>query len=317
MAVIHRLAMALLVVVSGLPAAESWPGWRGRAEHLVVVVIDGPRWSETWGEPTRAHIPVQAKRILPLGGFCPDFANDGWTYTNCGHAAITTGFYEQIENQGNQLPAHVGLFQRFLAATGKPAESCWVITSKRKLHILGDSVDPAWNGKFTPRLDCGIPGIPEPGFRDDEATTIRVQEVLKTAHPALMLVNLRTPDSFGHAQDKAGYLEAIRLTDHLVGRIWATIQEDSVLRDRTNLFITNDHGRHLDGIKDGYISHGDACPGCRKISLLAVGPDIIPGAVSTKRRNQLDLAATWAWLAGIELPGTPGTVMHELLVSSR
>ena len=113
------------------------------------------------------------------------------------------------------------------------------------------------------------------------------------------------------------YLEAIRLTDHLVGRIWATIQEDSVLRDRTDLFITNDHGRHLDGIQNGYVSHGDACSGCRKISLLAVGPDFIPGAVSPKHRTQLDLAATWAWLAGIELPGTTGAVMTELLVTSR
>ncbi|MEK7414391.1 MAG: hypothetical protein AAB263_13845, partial [Planctomycetota bacterium] len=51
------------------------------AKHVVVIVMDGPRWSETWGEPTRKYIPHMATELAPLGALWTDFANDGATQT--------------------------------------------------------------------------------------------------------------------------------------------------------------------------------------------------------------------------------------------
>jgi hypothetical protein len=299
--------------VAADPAAPSaWAGWRGKARHLFIVVIDGPRWSETWADPAVAakNIPHQWGELAAQGTRYTAFRNTGWTYTNCGHTALTTGFYEQIENQGNELPNHPSMFQLFRAATDHPAGSTWVVASKDKLKILADTKDKAWKGHLVPRFDCGNLGG---GYRTDGATVAVVERVLASDHPELMLVNLREPDSSGHAKDWDGYLRGIAANDAAVARIWSVIQADAELHDRTDLFITNDHGRHLDGHGDGYISHGDDCEGCRHISLLALGPDIAAGQVRDQVRSQVDLAATVAWLAGIELPGSPGVVMHELV----
>ncbi len=303
------LFLLLSCFASLLPAAE--PAWRGAGRHVVVLVVDGPRWSETWGHQELRYIPERAK-LKSQGAWYANFQNTGWTYTNCGHTAITTGFYEQIENQGNQLPAHPSWFQVWRELTGAPAEQTWIVSAKDKLHILADTVDPTWKGRAMPSHDCGNHG-PGSGYRDDQPTQARVLDVLKTHHPALVLVNYRGPDSQGHAANWNGYVEAIRETDRYVVEVWQSIQADPAMRDRTNLFITNDHGRHVSGTQDDFVNHGCPCTGCRHIELLAMGPDIVPGAVIDQERNQIDLAATIAWLIGVELPGSTGQVMRELL----
>ncbi len=314
----------IILCLSGTSAAESGPGaaksvahtWGGKARHLVVVVIDGPRWSETWGALGQPDIPHQARELAPLGSRYEHFRNTGWTYTNCGHTAITTGFYEQIENAGNQLPARPSVFQFFRQATGLPAESTWVITSKDKLFVLGNTSDPLWKGRLQPALDCGVPARgPFGGYRDDRLTLAAAKAVLTTHHPALLLINFKEPDAAGHAKNWPGYLQGIRDTDSYVAELWQHIQADPELKDRTDLFITNDHGRHLDGHGDGYISHGDDCEGCRQISLLAVGPDIAVGQVFQEVRTQIDLGVTIAHLAGVSLPSSPGQVLTEMLVT--
>ena len=310
------LAVVLALAACGVVAGEeAWPGWRGKARHVVIAVIDGPRWSETWGDPTFANIPHMARELAPLGTRYTRFRNTGWTYTNCGHTALTTGFYEHIENSGKQLPAHPSLFQYYRAATLRSAESTWVIASKDKLFILGNTTDPQWQGRLQPRIDCGLPAavVGTGGYREDVATMAVIEQVLVRDRPDLLLFNLKEPDAAGHAKDWPGYLAGIRRNDAFMARLWQLIQADPQLRDQTNLFITNDHGRHLDGHSDGYVSHGDACEGCRQISLLALGPDIPAGRVIDVPRNQTDLAVTIAWLAGISLPGSPGQRMDELL----
>ncbi len=171
----------------------------------------------------------------------------------------------------------------------------------------GEETWPGWRGKA--RHAVGGTG----GYREDVATIAVIEQVLLRDRPDLMLFNLKEPDAAEHAEDWPGYLAGIRRNDAFLARLWQVIQADPQLRDQTDLFITNDHGRHLDGHSDGYVSLGDDCEGCRQISLLALGPDIPAGRVSEVSRNQIDLAVTIAWLAGIALPGSPGQRMDEML----
>ena len=94
--------------------------------------------------------------------------------------------------------------------------------------------------------------------------------------------------------------------------LWETIQSDSVFRNKTTLLITNDHGRHLDDVKDGFISHGDNCSGCRKISLIALGPDFKTGVDIENHYDLLDLNATAAELLQINMPTARGEVIWEM-----
>jgi hypothetical protein len=299
------LALLLLPITAAAAASAT-------VEHVVILVIDGPRWSETWGEPTRQYIPQRAK-LAAEGAWFSDFACDGPTYTNAGHAALTTGFHQDIENSGQALPQRASIFQRWLKASGAPAEQAWIVTSKDKLKVLADCEDPAWRGTFRPRTDCGIQGAgPFGGYRSDAVTFPRLLAVLKEHRPRITLANLKEPDARGHAKDWKGYLQAIRDTDAMAGELWQFMRTDPAFAGKSVLFITNDHGRHLDGVRDGFVNHGDDCPGCRKIELLALGAGIAPGTVVNRHHNQIDVAATTARLLGIDLPSA-GKPIPELL----
>lgn len=142
-----------------LAASLAGAATASRPENVVVRVVDGPRWSETWGHPNRKDVPNLARRMAPEGVVFTEFRNEGPTYTNAGHAAITTGHYQEIENsKGEEPPAHAGILQRFRAKWGLPPEKAWVVASKDKLEILADTSDPLWKGKDRPAVDCGRGG---------------------------------------------------------------------------------------------------------------------------------------------------------------
>jgi hypothetical protein len=303
--------LVLLLLLTGALAPAAEPGQR-LTRRVVILVVDGPRWSETWGEPTRQYIPHRATELAPQGVLFTHFRNQGPTYTNAGHTALVTGVYQEINNSGLDLPAHAGLFQHYLAATRAPATDAWLISSKDKLRILSDCLDPAWRHAFTCSIDCGVDGNGGGGYRDDAITAQHIQTLLPQHHPHLVLINLKQVDACGHAKDWPGYLKGIRDTDEIVAKTWDLIQHDAQLKDQTALFITNDHGRHLDGVKDGFVSHGDDCPGCHQIELLAMGPDFKRGATVDVERGQIDVAVTAAALLGFALPDSSGKVIPEL-----
>ncbi len=299
----RHLLVLCFVCLSALASAAT-------VEHVIVAVVDGPRWSETWGDPTLANIPARAA-LRAQGAWFSDFANDGPTYTNAGHTALATGVYQDINNSGRELPRSPSLFQRWLQTSGAAPETAWLVTSKDKLAILSDTVDPAWHGRFQCGTDCGKAGNGS-GYREDAATYERLLAVLREHHPRLLLSNFKEPDSSGHSGKWEAYLQGIRSSDALIGRLWEFLSTDPAYAGKTVLFITNDHGRHLDGVKDGFRNHGDDCAGCHKVELLALGAGIKPGTVVNAHHDLLDLAATVARLIGVELP-TTGKPISELI----
>lgn len=302
-----RLLCLLAFVCHGLALEQ--PAYR--ATHVVILVIDGPRYSETWGDPQHRYIPHIAGDLARQGVIYTNFRNEGETLTNPGHTALTTGVYQSIDNSGKELPRHPSMFQYYLSAPDASATDAWIVTSKDKLKVLADCTDPAWHGKFLPSADCGVNGS-GPGYRADAETLSRAKSILGEHHPRLMLINLKEPDTSGHANNWNGYLDGIRAGDAATMELWNFIQADQELADRTALFVTNDHGRHLDGHQDGFVSHGDDCEGCRHIMLLALGPDFKRGEIIDNKRSQIDLAVTAASLVSVSLKDSPGQVMIEL-----
>ncbi len=284
------------------------------ADHVVVLVIDGPRWSETWGRPGRDLIPVRAKRLAPLGTLFTKAVNTGSTVTEAGHIALCTGFNQSTNNSGIDLPASPSWLQRFLTESFADPAEAWIIASKDKLAMLGDTSQADWAGKALPSLDCGIGGRGlRAGYRDDEATVKRIIEVLAKHQPRALVINLRSPDSEGHGGDFAEYLDGIRRSDRHAGEIYDAIQAQPAMKGRTLLMITNDHGRHLDGIHTGFKDHGCDCAGCRHIELLAVGPGVPAGLVVERVVSQIDMGVTAAAVLGVTIPGSSGVLIPELV----
>lgn len=281
-----------------------------RTQNIIIVVVDGIRYSETWGA-TPGVIPHMSIEMRPKGVLCRNFRNDGYTYTNSGHTAITTGVNQEIDNSGAELPANPSFFQQWLKQKGRPASAAWIVSSKDKLNILGNTSQPEWQNQFLPSLNCGVSG-PGSGYRADSLTLVEVLQVLRTDKPNLMLINFMEPDGYAHAGNWDYYLRGISRDDRFVKQLWDYLQKDKHYRKKTTLLITTDHGRHLDTIDSGWMEHGDGCEGCRHISLLALGPDFKKGAVIETPYTLVDISATIAPMLRMEFPQSQGKLMTEL-----
>ena len=280
-------------------------------ENVIILVIDGPRMSETFGDSTYKYIPNLANVLAPQGVLLKNFRNNGPTYTNAGHTAITTGVYQRINNSGLELPKNPSIFQYFLKEKGLSKESAWIIASKGKLNILANTKNKKWRNQYTPSSFCGVNGSGL-GYTADEKNFSDALRILGQYHPKLTLINLLEVDVNGHANLWEGYLKAIQRTDQKALELWNFIESDSIYKGKTTLFITNDHGRHLKGHKDGFVSHGDNCEGCRSIYLIALGPDFKKNSILQNRYEQIDISKTIAEMLHFNEPVSEGQVMKDL-----
>lgn len=282
-----------------------------RTENVIVLVIDGPRLSETWDEPEKKFIPNLSGYFAQNGVVYENFRNNGPTYTLAGHTAVATGFYQEINNNGNELPENHSIFQAYLKSSGRPSTDSWVISSKPKISVLANCKEESWNNSYMPSTDCGDSNGQS---RLDDITMQRAKEVLSKHHPKLSLIQLREPDYSGHANDWDNYLKGIVNSDRLAKDLWDFLQADSVYSGRTTLLITNDHGRHSKGRLDGFVSHGDDCAGCRNIMLVGIGPDFKKNTVITADGEQVDIPATIAAMMKIEGYRSQGKVLEDLFL---
>lgn len=280
-------------------------------ENVIVLVIDGPRYSETFGDSTYQYIPHLAKDLAPQGVLFTNFKNNGKTNTNSGHAAITTGVYQSIKNDGTELPKYPSMFQYYLKKTDLPKEKAWIVASKGKLNILANARKKGWFNCFMPSDYCGPNGNGNE-YSADIRTWDIVLNKLEVDRPSLMLINLLEVDTRGHSNDWPNYLGAIQRTDEYAFQLWEYIQNNEYYKDKTTLIITNDHGRHLDGHKTGFKEHGDGCEGCRQMYMLALGPDFKQGQVVTEEFGQIDISLTIAKLLNFDMPTSKGRVIAPL-----
>lgn len=283
-----------------------------KSKNVVIVVVDGPRYSETWGDSSHRYIPRMANELAPHGAIFTNFNNTGPTYTNSGHTSLTTGYRQEINNTGREYPKFPSIFQYYLKENPDKKTSAWIITSKDKLEILANTIHDAWKDKHMPSVNCGIGGLGT-GYREDSVTCSVAVEVLKKHHPRLVLINFKEPDISGHANNWEGYLKGIKDTDEYVWQIWKHLNTDPFYKNQTAFFVTNDHGRHLDGVKDGFVNHGCTCEGCRHINLYAYGPDFKKNVIISDPYAQQDVTATSALILNLTMTFSEGHVMHSLL----
>jgi hypothetical protein len=293
------LVLALLLACAPFPAARAY-----ETRHVVIVVIDGGRFTETLGDPTFANEPRQGLLMAPLG--CRgDSWNNGLTVTIPGHAAILSGAYQALANDGTERPHLPTVFEYYRAATGAPASQTWFFTNKDKLDVMShsDHADYGASVGALVRSDCPT----------DSAVVANAEAVLLADHPALVGLNLAQTDLSAHTGSWPAYLAALQQADSLVYDLWTWIQADTALAGRTALFVTNDHGRH-DDAHGGFQNHGDSCPGCRHVQMLALGPDFKTGLVSLADMQPVDIVPTVGVLLGIAVPYATGHVMDDLLL---
>lgn len=304
------LLIAILIIGSASCKKED-PSLDFRTENVIVVVIDGVRLSESWADPSHQYIPYQYNELMTDAVLNREFKNIGVTNTVPGHTAISTGHYQEINNDGLEIPSRPSFFQ-FWKEQSDQDDLHYIVASKGKLEVLADCEDLDWQGLYQPSTNCGNDGGGvTSSSRNDSLTLEVIKDILDQEIPKSMLINLSSPDYAGHYVGWEEYLEAISNTDEYVFDLWNFIQAHPHYSNRTALIITNDHGRHLDD-QGGFMHHGDGCAGCRDISLLALGPDFNKNLTVNTPRDQRDISATIAYMMGFNFPSGEGNVMLEI-----
>jgi hypothetical protein len=92
------------------------------ADHnVIIVVIDGARYTETFGDPLHRYIPNIWHRLRPKGTIHTNFYNRGETITLGSHVSMLTGNRSWLrwpaEGEINRPPTPT-LFEHYRATTG-------------------------------------------------------------------------------------------------------------------------------------------------------------------------------------------------------
>lgn len=297
-----RLTISLMVICTLLVSR----GISYTTERVVLVIIDGLRYSEGLGDVDYEQVPNMAA-LAEQGALVSNFQNDGITYTSRAIPAIWCGAWTEINtfsdpacdgntNNTTELPT---VFEYYRKQLERPAEDC--VYTIKDLCPWKASLDPEYGMDYWPLYHAV--------GNTDEDVWHETEQVIASLAPHFLLMYLADVDHAGHSGVWEDYLQAIITADSLVGELWTTLQANPDYADKTTLLVTNDHGRH----SENFSGHGDDCAGCRHIQLLAVGPDIHPGLISEVPRVIPDIAPTIGELLGFTTEYATGTAMLELI----
>jgi len=275
--------------------------------HVVLVIIDGARYTETLGDPLYRYIP-EMKQLAAQGAVVDTFLNDYLTYTKRAIPAIWCGSWA--------TPKDTTINGYLTQYTSAPT----VWEYYRKYHNQ-DSISAMYilkqlTGPWLPSYHKEYGPAYWPWYIMQDWSDLYVWQNAKTKlqkyHPILTLLYLADVDQAGHSGNWQQYTRAITISDSIVGMMWDFLQSDTVYKNKTTLIVTNDHGRHLDGISDGFVGHGDGCFGCRRIELLAVGSGVNQGHINL-HRHITDITPTIGALLNFPTYYSTGNIMSEIL----
>ena len=158
-------------------------------------------------------------------------------------------------------------------------------------------------------------GLGDAEFRSDALTAELALHYLRTYAPRFLFLGLGEPDEFGHMNDYAGYLDAMRRADARIAEVDSELQRLAARGTRTALFITADHGR-----ADSFVNHGEAYPESARVWLVASGSALeARGFVAAPSARRLaDLAPTMREIAHLppDTDRNAGAPLRELLGSA-
>jgi len=273
------------------------------APKVVIFAIDGPRYSETFGDPAHTHIPRIWNDLRPQGTIITNFQNQGETKTVPGHCTILTGTWQTIANDGTERPNKPTLFEYYRQWLSAPASDTHVIAGKAKLDVCSYSTHPDYGAAYAASENAGL--ATDPAVYNALITTLQTQQ------PRLVLACFPGVDIAGHSGVWNDYVAAIAGVDSLAYKTWDYLQSDPFYAGQTYMIITNDHGRH-DDAHGGFTNHGDGCPGCSHLNFLALGPDIRAGQTLDLFFTQRDICKTVGDILELPLPYAEGHIIQDI-----
>ncbi|MBI9069435.1 MAG: T9SS type A sorting domain-containing protein [Salinivirgaceae bacterium] len=276
------------------------------AQNVVFVVIDGARYTETFGDESHANIPHMYE-LSKQGTLLDEMYNEHLTSTRYAIPALWTGNWEGsydtiYQGSSTQAAYTPSIFEYFRKQKNMDASQCYYTLTY---------VSSLWLQSFHPDYGPDYwPTVISSGSSDTDVLNTTL-DVIENHHPQLLWFYLPAVDHAGHSGDWNTYISAIQTADEIVNTLWTAIQNDPVYKDNTIMMVTNDHGRH-DSAHGGFQNHGCSCNGCQHIMFMAIGPNIKENYKSTIHHETADAAVTASYVLDVNPEYATGSVMTEI-----
>ncbi len=293
---------------------------------IVVVTLDGVRWHEVFegvdAELAASHglslsevvgaaeLTPNLHRIVATHGAALGAPGHGATISASGPNFVSLPGYAELlsgrrttrcrDNQCTGVGART-LLDEFAGASARDTSQVALFTS--------------WPDIARVASERGVVAEPLPrnaNFRPDAVTADLAIAHLKAHPPKFLFLGLGEPDEYGHRNDYAGYLNAVRRADAHIAEVDQVLARLAAHGTRTALFVTADHGR-----ADSFVEHGSKFPESARVWLIAAGNAVrATGFVAAPSQRRLaDLAPTVRQIAGLprDLDPEAGMPLSELL----
>lgn len=261
--------------------------------RALLITVDGLRPDAVTPEltPSIARLAAEGSSTFTARSLSP-------TYTIPNHVSMLTGLtpltheVTMISDPGNLIVD--GTVTEIAHAVGRTSG---IYVSKDKLRLFHkrgalDQYVQVDTGFAETLIDRLVADLAEPETRWD-----------------LTFVHIADPDTIGHLEGWMSriYLDAVKKSDELVGRILAALAENGLL-DETLLIVTADHGGYLYG-------HEGGRPEVDNIPWIASGPGVPRGASIARPVGTHDTAPTLLRALGLGIPaGMEGTAIEGLFL---
>ena len=278
--------------------------------YVILVVIDGARYSETLGDTLARYTP-RMQQLAREGVVIDTFLNNGYTYTSRAIPAIWCGSWSAprdtvvggYSTQYATVPTVWEYYRKQYAVDSTQA--------LRVMKYLTGEWLPSYHPEYGPKT---WPYYILQGSSDLDVWA-NARQKLQTYHPRLAEIYFADVDHYGHSGDWNAYTQAIRTADSIVGMLWDFVQSDNIFRGKTTILVSNDHGRHLDGVSTGFVGHGDGCWGCRRIMFIGIGANVAKSSRLFEQKTLLDIAPTIGAILQFATPYASGRPITNALTS--
>ncbi len=305
----------------------------GIARNAVVLVLDGARieetfgddssygagYSDAWGGPTEEVLPTMRSQLLPQGALARPGYILGSTVTAPAHSDMFTGVHRPmgpISNAGDIAyvhPNHPTIFELARDQLDLGEEEAVLLGNTYHVSSLYRSTQPAYG---VPLQGGYVFVADEDGvdFSYEDQDVMSAVNSLLASGSRLVVANLHQIDRDGHNHPQI-HAKTIQKMDGPITDLWSWIQSaESGIEDETLMVVLSDHGRHrFEDVEYPFKDHGCDCSGCREAPMLLLGPWVQRGVVADSPVVIEDLSQTIAWLMGFDMPYGKGMVRWDLL----
>ncbi len=308
---------------------------RGVATRLAILVLDGARveetfgdqtdygegWSDAWDGPSDEILPTMRERVLPTGTLFSSGYVSGITVTTPAHADLLTGRREPFlhlshrQGIGPYLLHYPTLQETLRSSYDDGPDGAWLIANTGHLETLVHGhypdlgIDLGANMTLLYEDDAG-----QRGFESDDGVVVQEAQDRLAEGARMVLANLHEIDRAGHNRPTS-YAEVVSRADQPITDFHDWLSHDSDIGDETLLLVLADHGRHRfsEAVPEPWTHHGCHCSGCREVPMFLWGPGIRRGATINSPVVLEDLTSTAAWLLGITMPYSTGLVLTDAM----